>query len=132
MRKIKFRFWSGTKMFKDLENVLECLKQQLAFNNDVIGMTQYDHSGIHKASFMQYTDLKDKNGIEIYEGDIIKQHGVIANKQIVFKNGGFRVANSKSSSGLKNNLLNKQRIHKLNLEVIGNIYENPKLLNQKK
>ena len=33
MRTIKFRFWSGLKMFYDLENVMECLKQQLAFDD---------------------------------------------------------------------------------------------------
>lgn len=60
---------------------------------------------------MQYTGLEDKNGKEIWEGDITEM-GVIE-----FRVGGFMVGSSP---------LNWNSIE---LEIIGNIYENPELLN---
>lgn len=72
MREIKFRFWSGTDMVYDIENVMECLKQQMAFDAKVTTLIQYDHIGEHGASFMQFTGLQDINGVDIYGGDIIE------------------------------------------------------------
>jgi uncharacterized phage protein (TIGR01671 family) len=72
MRPIKFRFWSGTKMFYDLENVMECLKQQMAFNEGLKLPIPYDHVGLHGAAFLQLTGLVDTTtGKDIYAGDII-------------------------------------------------------------
>ena len=58
MREIKFRFWSGEKMFGHCEGTMDCIKQQAC------GI--YDHVKNHGASVMQYTGLKDKNGKEIH------------------------------------------------------------------
>lgn len=69
----------------------------------------------------QYTGLKDKNGVEIYEGDIVQQFNVKANGIIEYKYGQF---------GIK--CLNMfWNIHPTKLEVIGNIYDNPELLENK-
>lgn len=80
---------------------------------------------------MQYTGLKDKNGKEIYEGDILHlfgkgyHEGVDYNGCVQFLDGGFCVTDGYKEWGLRRYDLSRCD---LELEVVGNIYENPKLL----
>lgn len=83
----------------------------------------------HEVQLMQYTGLKDKNGVEIYDGYIVKnerdQIGYVffliqeAGYVVVLKNGDYRLGHR-----------NTGEIYHIadNHEVIGNIYENPELL----
>lgn len=125
-REIKFRLWNnvesgGSRMFYDTEQVMECLKQQLLFENKEHKYHKlgYDHIG-DGSVFMQYTGLKDEKGIEIYEGDIM-QYGVMK-KPVVFSCGSFGVVNqhpdgqSFGSYQIQNGI------------VIGNVHQNPELL----
>lgn len=71
---------------------------------------------------LQYTGLDDKDGKEIYEGDIISgeffdteyHHAETIKHEVVFNNGAYNIASS--------------NWHKPTLEIIGNIFENPELL----
>ena len=80
---------------------------------------------------MQSTGTKDKNGVEIYEGDILKLHAIFLAPDDKI---GYLEYSPKYGYSiiLEGNRLYRQEYwastNKLNYEVIGNIYENPELL----
>ena len=87
--------------------------------------------GIRFKELMQFTGLHDKNGKEIYEWDIVFDGGI--NKVIIWKGGGFNVQHPayKPNSELPTRPLWMDSLthgEQLQMEVIGNIYENPELL----
>lgn len=130
MREIKFRAW-----IKD-ENIMVQVKSlHLGTNKIMYGISGEYHYGnitvsIDKVKLMQYTGLKDKNGKEIYEGDIIKINvaGVINKRvKVVCENGAFGVywkawGEPREELHYFNSFCNTE------FEVLGNIYENPELL----
>jgi len=130
MREIKFRAWDPV--------------------HKKIFMPQFDR--MQTMLLMQYTGLKDKNGKEIYEGDIVKwkfshtydegtEHEYISKTSgivtVVFNNGGFGINRYKWLEGgnVKTDSTGDfcKDLHGWlkswqEYKIIGNIYENPELL----
>ena len=125
MRKIKFRVWD--KDFKkmhvcgsDIHDSLEISsKNSVFYYNLQNGEGSLDEDSTYV--LMQYTGLQDRNGKEIYEGDIIKISGHTEFKSIVKWENYCWKCGEKS-------LYNISTINWANIEVIGNMYENKELL----
>ena len=128
MREIKFRAWD--KEYKNFnETVAANLLLQIHEPSEDI-----DEEYGKRFFLEQFTGLLDKNGKEIYEGDILSK-GKISKRPswkkghdyycVSFSNGGF-VAN-----GYNGEFKVSPILHNLNsgCEIIGNIHENPELLN---
>lgn len=139
MREIKLRAW--LKEDKKL-----CHVTQLHFIDKEICVEwkAFEEVGVaQEYELMQYTGLKDKNGKEIYEGDIVETQD--QNNIIKFQHGCFMLIGlhedeyERNYSRLYHYLedatipnIRESRFDGVStvLQVIGNIYENPELLDK--
>lgn len=149
-RQIKVRAWDGKKMIyrtlfdrnwyatpENDENGCHCLRTAMPSDRNLL-------------ETMEFTGLKDKNGKEIYEGDIVENKHSEQGKQdefylqrncVSFHNGGFGFESwyTDEKGNLKEKLIHHPAHHvtrdlyyiEFDIEIKGNLHENPELLNNK-
>lgn len=125
--RFKFRFWH-----KPTNKMLDCygFNEHCTFANTLDGIgTEYNPCATKDCELMQCTGLKDKNSKLIYEGDILiqKEENAGPTKKLVIweEDGGYL-----GLKDLKKSFFGVVTFHRFSYtyEVIGNIYENPELL----
>ena len=132
MKEIKFQiYWiAGHEMLYDTNNDLEFRDKENYWITDLSDATNHPES----YKVRQYTGLKDKNGLEIYDGDYIRYSTRTINGSIfthvcrVFQHesGTWRIEGYHEDN---RSYETKGTVYAAHLicEVIGNIYENPEL-----
>ena len=122
MREIKFRAY-----IKEVEEIREVGyinfgKKNILYPNKFCEEYYLD-ADFDDIELMQYSGLKDMKGKEIYEGDILFESFSEEYFKVVFENGSFRAEVDEYSLDLED--------YAHICEVVGNIYENPELMEDK-
>jgi uncharacterized phage protein (TIGR01671 family) len=127
MRDIKFRAWlpNLNKMSYDVTLYANGWIESVT---DDGGQWKHPPNG---ADVMQYTGLKDENGLDIYEGDIVKGKRFAGKGEfkrfigkVVYRRVSFQIDGVGQYEGFTG-----EELHG-NFEVLGNIYENPELIKE--
>jgi len=111
MREIKFRAWDGERMLSPEDIYI--------YDGKPCWKNEHDHIGVKKGVLMQFTGLLDKNGKEIYEGDVVKVMFPVEFVGVVeYDAPEWRI---RRKSGTLWRFAECP-------EVIGNVFENPELI----
>jgi uncharacterized phage protein (TIGR01671 family) len=124
MNQIEFRAWNGHEMDYNPKFI------GTGFINSIFDKNYYKET---PPIFMQYTGFKDKRGVKIFDGDIVRDN-ILRSSIEGFKNNIGEIYQSKYGTCLWKRPRNE--IHKIgggeyidslldDCEIIGNIYENP-------
>jgi uncharacterized phage protein (TIGR01671 family) len=148
MREIKFRVWNQEGNFMDSAWLID-------WEHGKVCHSKHNQSELDDCILLQYTGLKDKNGKEIYEGDIIRRYFEIGRviydevtlgaEDYEIDDAGYfiGVVHYRPSEGYVLNKCTKYnddweiqlqksgvKIYAKRAEVIGNVFENPDLLEE--
>ena len=129
MREIKFRVWdSGLKkmILFSPEYFLDDDRDTITFGTAERYYVAGDHDSGNRFKLMQYTGLKDKNGVDIYESDIL-EYRAKPNFDPNYPDR-FRFSVQWGDKGFRDNRVGFDIYKYEDGEVIGNMYENPELM----
>ncbi len=139
-REFKFRVWEPLNKnmhflnFALYENKGHVNNWVLPLNHQCCSDKNYTIMNLNNVEIMQYTGLKDVNGKEVYEGDIILSPWWDDEPQeVVFHKYGFKVLD------IRQKIVHGRELYEgiddlldgcfgKDFEILGNIYENPELL----
>lgn len=124
----KYRAWDNAnkEMFKDTFSITESGQVVVVEQEDV--MCPPDYVFVDHLVIMQSTDMVDRDGNIIFEGDIVKMLKDIYSEPTYYevvrhRGGAYRLESKQHGCELW--------LRHTDCEVIGNIYENPELLEDK-
>jgi uncharacterized phage protein (TIGR01671 family) len=136
MREIKFRAWNSYS--KTMLNNVMYFDQRDGY----VGINVITPTASRITAIMQFTGLHDKNGKEIYEGDVVKVSEpdedscmgkeFVYNCEVCFGGGEYRGCFTLKCEEYYRGFALLGYSRNAELEVIGNIYENPELLELKR
>ena len=121
----KFRAWDKTTSKLHVVNGIYCDNKKIHYIDD----NRVRFVGFDNVIIMQSTGLKDKNGKEVFVGDIIKCTRGCLHEVYIEKEYGGTYIGGMPAIYLKG--LNEGYAWTEDEEIIGNIYENPELLEEK-
>lgn len=142
MREIKFRAWDKERkeMIFQSDNTTKTnsvMETQFTFDDMGPWVVTRNYlaaawNEIKSFELMQYTGLKDKNGVEIYEGDILSTDLSRPYLIVEYRNGGFMYQCHDDGKDYYDFMLSTDAETNQDKysEVIGNIYENPELIKE--
>jgi len=134
MRKIKFRAWDNREHLKKMFTDFLVSNDGVFFVNVCLGHISTPFTINNKdVVIMQYTGLKDKDGTEIFEGDIIEavggKSGMLYCGAVTWMKNTARFS-ALIEGELVATILVTGRMQEGLAKVVGNIYENPELLGE--
>lgn len=122
-REIKFRVYISKYKILDTPDIINSNTQEVKYDSDYYSLDDIE--------LMQYTGIKDKNGKKIYEGDILRYSFPYDRRLRHISPVSY--LDTQASFGIKDRYGNEIPLYRITannyFEVVGNIYENPKLLN---
>ena len=126
MREIKFRAWVKEKKAIFEVILIDYVSKKVTYIVERTGhLLNIRHDKFNDVELMQYTGLKDKDNKEIYEGDILFESFGEKYYKVIFENGGFR---AEFNGDFEDHSFDFIDVVAQSCEVIGNIYENSKLM----
>lgn len=136
MREIKFRAWNKVKNFMDTAWLID-------WERELVCHRAHNQSDLIDCVLMQYTGLKVNGDIELYEGDIVPVKSSVyfgwkqgrehfkANAVVVYDEKEMRYRFLAYTKDYGKQYVDFDKSVRQSYKIIGNIYENPELLDAK-